>query len=75
MQESFRGDETTISVTGNRTIKISQRHARNPIHQKYLCGTYKFPDKIMVWGYFSYHGLGKLIMLPNNETVNKESYL
>ena len=29
----------------------------------------------MVWGYFSYHGLGKLIMLPNNETVNKESYL
>ena len=29
----------------------------------------------MVWGCFSYHGVGKLIVLPNNETVNKESYV
>ena len=29
----------------------------------------------MVWGCFSYHDVGKLIMLPKNETVNKETYL
>ena len=29
----------------------------------------------MVWGCFSYHGIGKLIVLPENEIVNKESYL
>ena len=68
-------DECNITITGNITGKIKQRHCHDPINQKYLCGTTKFPDKIMVWGYFSYHGLGKLIMLPNNETVNKESYL
>ena len=29
----------------------------------------------MVWGCFSYYGLGKLIILPKNKTVNSASYL
>lgn len=29
----------------------------------------------MVWGAFSYYGVGKIVVLPKNETVNKDSYL
>ena len=29
----------------------------------------------MVWGCFIYYGLGKLIILPKNKTVNSASYL
>ena len=28
----------------------------------------------MVWGSFGYGGLGELVVLPRNETVNKEAY-
>ena len=40
-----------------------------------MAGTTKITDDSMIWGCFSYHGIGKLIVLPKNETVNKESYL
>ena len=29
----------------------------------------------MVWGSFSYKGLGELVIMPKNETLNKEKYL
>ena len=47
----------------------------DPFDPKYLCGTTKNPDKILIWGNFSYHGIGKLIMLPKNEIVNQYIYL
>ena len=47
----------------------------DPLDPKYLCGTTKNPDKIMVWGFFSYHGLGYLIVLAKNEMVNQYIYL
>lgn len=28
----------------------------------------------MVWDYFSYLGVGKLVLLPNNITMNQNSY-
>ena len=28
----------------------------------------------MVWGSFGYGGLGDLVFLPSNDTVNKEAY-
>ena len=68
-------DEFTVTVTSNRTGKIRRRPGSDPLDPKYLAGTTKFPDKIMIWSCFSYHGVGKLIVLPINETVNKESYL
>ena len=43
--------------------------------QHIKAGTTKIPDKIMVWGCFSYRGIGKLIVLPKNETINKKSHL
>ena len=68
-------DESTFTVTGNRIGKIRRGPGSDVLNPKYLCGTAKHPDKIMVWGCLSYHGMGKLIMLPKNETVNKETYL
>ena len=68
-------DEATFTVTSNRQGKVRRRLGSDPLDPKYLCGTVKFPDKIMVWGCFSYYGMGKLIILPKNETVNQHSYL
>ena len=41
---------------------------------KYIQATVKHPAYLMVWGCFSFHGTGKLIILPCNETVKKEKY-
>ena len=68
-------DESTFTVTSNRAGKVRRRPGSDPLDPKYVCGTVKHPDKIMVWGCFSYYGKGKLIVLPKNETVNKEVYL
>ena len=68
-------DESTFTVTSNRSGKVRRRPGSDPLDPKYVCGTVKHPDKIMVWGCFGYYGKGKLIVLPKNETVNKEVYL
>ena len=68
-------DEFTVTVTSNRPGKIRRCPGSDPLDPKYLAGTTKFPDKLMIWGCFSYYGVGKLIVLPKNESVNKESYL
>lgn len=35
----------------------------------------KHPSSLMVWGCFSYYGLGELVFLEKNITMNKERYL
>ena len=52
-----------------------RRPGSDPCDPKFTCKTVKFPDKVMVWGAFSYYGVGELIVLPKNETMNKERYL
>ena len=37
-----------------------------------MAGTTKITDDSMIWGCFSYHGVGKLIGLSKNETINKK---
>ena len=68
-------DEAIFTVTGNRQGMVRRAPGSDPLNPKYLAGTTKHPDKIMVWGCFSYHGLGKLIVLPKNEMVNRFVYL
>ena len=68
-------DEAIFTVTSNRSGYVRRRPGSDPLHPKYLCGTTKHPDKIMVWGCFSYYGLGKLIVLPKNQMVNQNTYL
>lgn len=68
-------DEATFNVTGNRGGKVRLRPGADPYHPKYTQGTVKYPDSVMIWGAFGYHGKGKLVVLPKNITVNKERYL
>ena len=42
-------DESTFTVTGNRIGKIRRGPGSDALNPKYLCGTAKHPDKIMVW--------------------------
>lgn len=35
----------------------------------------KYPDSLMVWGCFTYYGVGKLVIFPSNEKVNQYNYL
>ena len=68
-------DEATFSVTGNRSGKVYRRPGSDPFHPKFIQSTVKHPDSLMVWGCFGYHGVGKLVVLPKNVTVNKDRYL
>lgn len=68
-------DEAIFTVTGNRQGMVRRRPGSDPLHPKYICGTAKHPDKIKVWGCFSYYGLGKLIVFPKNKMVNQHVYL
>ena len=68
-------DEATFSVTVGRPTKVYRRPGSDPYDPKFTCATVKFPQKLMIWGAFSYHGVSDLIFLPKNETMNKEKYL
>ena len=66
--------EATFSVTCNRWGKVKRRPGSDPYDPKFVQHTVKHPQYLMVWGCFSYYGTGKLIVLPTNQTVNKERY-
>ena len=68
-------DEATFSVTVGRPTKVYRRPGSDPYDPKFTCATVKFPQKLMIWGAFSYHGVSDLIFLPKNETMNKEKHL
>lgn len=68
-------DEAVFSVTGNRGGKVYRRPGSDPLDTKFIQGTVKYPDKLMVWGAFGYHGVGKLVILPRNVLMNADRYL
>ena len=71
----LQSDEATFNVTGNRGDKVRLHPDADPYHPKYTQGTVKYPDSIMIWGTFGYHGKGKLVVLPKYVTANTEHYL
>ena len=64
-------DKFTFPVNSSEIGKISYRPGCEQLDPHIKAGNTKIPDKIMVWGCFIYHGVGKLIVTPKNETVNK----
>ena len=68
-------DEATFTVTCNRKGKVYMRPGSDPYDPKFTCKTVKNPDSIMFWGCFGFYGVGPLIALPRNETMNSEKYL
>ena len=68
-------DESMFTVSTNNAKKVYMRPDSDPFDPKYTYKTIKHPDKLMVWGCFNYRGVGKIVVLPRNQTMNKESYL
>jgi len=68
-------DEVMFSVAGNTGSSVYRRPGSDPLDPRYTKKTIKFPDIIMVWGCFSYHGVGELVVLPKNTRMNKNNYL
>lgn len=68
-------DEATFTVTCNRGGAVYRRKGSDPLDPRYLEHTVKHPDSLMVWGCFTGKGLGKLVVLPKNQTVNQGVYL
>lgn len=42
---------------------------------RYTVKTVKHPDSVMVWGCFSYYGVGKFVFLEKGVSMNSERYL
>ena len=68
-------DESMFQVSDNCTKTVYRRKDSDPFDPKYTQKHVKFPAKLMVWGCFNYRGVGKIIVLPRNQTMNKERYL
>ena len=47
----------------------------DPLDPGYTASAARFPDSLMVWGCFSYHGVRSLVVLPKNTTMNQGNYL
>ena len=53
---------------------VYRRKGSDPCDPKFTCPAVKQPARIMVWGSFGYHGLGDLVILPRNQTMNSRRY-
>ena len=68
-------DESTFTVTGSRGSFVYRKPKSDPLLPQYTKKSVKFPASLMVWGSFSYFGVGKLVFLEKNMTMNKDRYL
>jgi len=77
--EQWRGvlwsDEARFSVTVSSQGRVYRRPGSDPLDPRYTAPAVRFPDSLMVWGCFSYHGVGSLVVLPKNTTMNQGNYL
>ena len=67
-------DESTFTVTGTKPYYVRRPVGSDPYNPKFLRTAVKQPERIMVWGAIGYHAPGNLVILPRNETMNKERY-
>ena len=64
-----------FNVAGNRGGNVYRRSDNDPLDPRYTMKIQKYPDSVMVWGAFGYHGQRNLVVLPRNENLNKNTYL
>lgn len=68
-------DESTFNVSDGTRNYVYRKRGSDPLDPRYTRHTIKHPDSVMVWGCFSYHGLGHLVFLPKNIRMNQHNYL
>ena len=68
-------DEATFNVTGGGAKRIYRPVGSDPHLPQYTSKTVKHLASLMVWASFGYGGIGKLVVLPKNEYMNRFNYL
>lgn len=67
-------DEATFRVSDTSGQRVWRARDSDPLAVNRIAAAVRHPQHLMVWGSFGYGGLGDLVILPQNETVTKESY-
>lgn len=77
--EKFRSilwsDESVFRVSGTSFAKVRRPKHSDRYDPRYTVQRVRHPDSLMVWGCFSYYGVGNLVFLEKGETVDSERYL
>lgn len=68
-------DESVFTVSGTRRRNVRRPRKSDRLDPRYTVKTVKHPDSVMVWGSFSYYGVGKLVFLEKGVSMNSERYL
>lgn len=67
-------DEATFNVTGSGGKRVYRPMGSDPHLPQYTDKTVKHPASLMVWGGFSFGGVGDLVVLPKNQYMNQYNY-
>ena len=68
-------DESNFCIGTKAPKQVRRKKGSDPCAPKYTQQTFKHPSHLMVWGSFSYYGLGELVFLPPKTTMDQWSYL
>ncbi|GFV82045.1 transposable element Tcb1 transposase [Trichonephila clavipes] len=66
-------DESQFCISGNQSSAYVRRHTLEEFIPQCLKPTVKYPTKVMVWGYISSHGVGRLHIVSG--TVKAMDYI
>ena len=70
----FFSDESYFEINLDSVMNRVRRFSfQNPLESRLIKKTVKYPLKVMIWGCFSYHGLGRIKVCEG--TMNREKYL
>ena len=68
-------DKSIFTVSYHNNNYVQRRVDSDPFDPKYLSKSVKHSPKLMVSACFDYKAIGKIIVLLQNQTMNKEMYL
>lgn len=68
-------DESVFTVSGTQFARVRRPKGSDRYDPKYTVKTVKHPDSVMIWGAFTYYGVGNLVFFEKGESVNSERYL
>ena len=68
-------DESTFVVSsGCRSKRVRRPRGSDPNDPRYTAKVVKHAPSVMVWGCFAFGGVGNLVFLEKNESINQHSY-
>lgn len=68
-------DESVFTVTGTPRARVRRPVGADRHDPRYTVKTVEHPASVMVWGSFTYHGVGVLVFLEPGVSMNANRYL